>query len=322
MKVYVFDDDVVLSGANMSDSYFVDRHDRYVVFKNHPELARYFCELTDVVGKASYKLSADAKLSMTVSDFPDPADQPGKFEKRANALFSDFLDKEVALSDPFRKQIETGQANPDTLILPLVQVGPIKIQQDEKFTLDFLRTFSQPSDTFYFASGYFNFTPHYMQKILESKALFKILTASPKSNGFYGSNGVSFYIPPGYTCIERDFMLEAEKNQRGKEIQIYEYEKPGWTFHAKGMWYSAQPNQPPSMTMIGSPNYGHRSVKHDVEAQVLLHTKNEQLMEKMKLERDQLFKLSKHVSLSDLDTEDRRTGMGVRFFTWLLKGHF
>ncbi|PIO55992.1 phospholipase D domain protein, partial [Teladorsagia circumcincta] len=41
MKLYIFDDTVLISGANLSDNYFVNRQDRYVVFENK-ELADFF----------------------------------------------------------------------------------------------------------------------------------------------------------------------------------------------------------------------------------------------------------------------------------------
>ena len=33
--------------------------------------------------------------------------------------------------------------------------------------------------------------------------------------------------------------------------------RPGWTFHAKGLWYSP-PGEDPTLTVVGSPNYGYR----------------------------------------------------------------
>ena len=43
--------------------------------------------------------------------------------------------------------------------------------------------------------------------------------------------------------------------QQGR-ITLHEYSKPGWTVHAKGLWYHL-PNEPlPAMTMVGSPNFG------------------------------------------------------------------
>ena len=40
---------------------------------------------------------------------------------------------------------------------------------------------------------------------------------------------------------------------------MHEYEREGWTFHAKGLWYYPPGgNGLPTMTMVGSPNFGYR----------------------------------------------------------------
>ena len=38
VKVYVFDNDIRVSGTNLSENYFTHRTDRYVWFRNCPEL--------------------------------------------------------------------------------------------------------------------------------------------------------------------------------------------------------------------------------------------------------------------------------------------
>ena len=38
--------------------------------------------------------------------------------------------------------------------------------------------------------------------------------------------------------------------------------RPGWTFHAKGLWYSPPGERCPTLTVVGSPNYGYRWEQH------------------------------------------------------------
>jgi phosphatidylserine/phosphatidylglycerophosphate/cardiolipin synthase-like enzyme len=52
---------------------------------------------------------------------------------------------------------------------------------------------------------------------------------------------------------------------------------PGWTFHAKGIWYYLPGETLPSATLIGSPNFGFRSVEKDLEAQITIVTTNPEL---------------------------------------------
>jgi len=45
MKFYVFDNDIIITGANLSEDYFTTRQDRYYVVKNAPDLANYLMDL-------------------------------------------------------------------------------------------------------------------------------------------------------------------------------------------------------------------------------------------------------------------------------------
>uniref|UniRef100_A0A2K5PYD5 CDP-diacylglycerol--glycerol-3-phosphate 3-phosphatidyltransferase n=1 Tax=Cebus imitator TaxID=2715852 RepID=A0A2K5PYD5_CEBIM len=59
IKVYLFDNSVILSGANLSDSYFTNRQDRYVFLQDCAEIADFFTELVDAVGDVSLQLQGD-----------------------------------------------------------------------------------------------------------------------------------------------------------------------------------------------------------------------------------------------------------------------
>lgn len=73
----------------------------------------------------------------------------------------------------------------DTAILPVIQMGPFCIRQDEKVTLELLNIANQQQDkwTIHLTSGYFNFTDKYKAVILKTRAFFRFLTASPEVRG-------------------------------------------------------------------------------------------------------------------------------------------
>ena len=69
-------------------------------------------------------------------------------------------------------------------------------------------------------------------------------------------------------------------------MELREWRRPSWTFHAKGsnallnlqylddaiaagMWWYAPNTAHPCLTFVGSPNFGFRSAHRDLEAQVL-----------------------------------------------------
>lgn len=64
-----------------------------------------------------------------------------------------------------------------------------------------------------------------------------------QANGFYGSKGVSGRIPEGYTLYEQRFMRAVRRAGKlwkgstpleGHGVLLNEWEKPEWTYHAKG----------------------------------------------------------------------------------------
>lgn len=80
------------------------------------------------------------------------------------------------------------------------------------------------------------------------------------------------------------------KNQADR-IHLFEYEKPEWTYHAKGVWYYLPGQNRPAMTLIGSSNYGERSVNRDLESQVCIVTSNSSLQQRLHQECDRLFQV-------------------------------
>ena len=79
-------------------------------------------------------------------------------------------------------------------------------------------------------------------------------------------------IPHAYTLISRQFFERAASTGQGERVRLHEYQRQGWTFHGKGLWiYPPKEDTKerlPMATMVGSPNFGYRSVERDLEAQV------------------------------------------------------
>lgn len=58
-----------------------------------------------------------------------------------------------------------------------------------------------------------------------------------------------------------------------------------------GLWYYLQGQDRPCLTLIGSPNFGYRSVHRDLEAQIAIVTENEALQSQLQ-EVGSLFPIS------------------------------
>jgi len=122
---------------------------------------------------------------------------------------------------------------PDTWIYPLIQMKPFGIQIDEMVT-ETLLTEAERDARIYLTTGYFNLTQAYMDLILGTRAEYRILLASPEVNGFFGAKGVAGAIPAAYVYIERQFYSEVCYLHQQERVQLQEYSRAGWTFHAKG----------------------------------------------------------------------------------------
>jgi len=56
LKVFIGDEDIILSGANLSDQYFTNRQDRYVQFRGCPGLTDWYARLVTAVCRFSYPM--------------------------------------------------------------------------------------------------------------------------------------------------------------------------------------------------------------------------------------------------------------------------
>ncbi|KAI8638043.1 hypothetical protein BD408DRAFT_423578 [Parasitella parasitica] len=322
LKVYGFDNSVMLSGANLSTDYFTNRQDRYIIFDNQKELACYYHSLLKLVSDCSYQLglprNREQSYSLTVRQgIADPVKESRKYRRQVSQRIQQF----IQLNEE-REHLQD-DSDADTAVLPVIQMGPFHIRQDERLTLELLNIANNQQDnpwTIHLTSGYFNFTERYKAFILKTCARFRFLTASPEANGFFNSKGVSRFLPPAYTFIERQFYRQVKKAGRQSEISIEEYKRPGWTYHAKGLWVSLGDDERlPSATMIGSPNFGQRSSERDLEAQALVITNNENLRKALHKEVDLLHQHSELVSNSTFDKIDRQVPNGVKIATAFVK---
>lgn len=96
---------------------------------------------------------------------------------------------------------------------------------------------------------------------------------------------MSKLIPEGYTLLESRFYADAARHGRVGPggVRLQEWEREGWTYHAKGMWVSESKesgeakNSDPFFTFIGSSNLSTRSLQLDTELSLLLATSNPSL---------------------------------------------
>ncbi|KAJ1895711.1 CDP-diacylglycerol--glycerol-3-phosphate 3-phosphatidyltransferase [Kickxella alabastrina] len=271
IKLYLFDDETIISGANLSRDYFTNRQDRYMKIDDRA-MADYFVELVEAIGSFSFRLRGVAQgqsgFGLEIAGgFPDPSQEPHEFVRRANDIMAQFL-----LRAETQHTLTSMPEPTETLAIPTVQMSQLGITQDESHMDEFFKITSSYARRHgcrnLMASAYFNFSDFHKEHVLSSHSRWDLLVASPEANGFYAAKGISKYIPDMYSIIEYQFLKAARRRARG-DIAVEEYVRPGWTYHGKGVWCYLD-EKLPQLTMIGSPNYGYRSLYCDLEAQVTL----------------------------------------------------
>ncbi|XP_051792511.1 CDP-diacylglycerol--glycerol-3-phosphate 3-phosphatidyltransferase, mitochondrial isoform X2 [Erpetoichthys calabaricus] len=327
IKVYLFDDSLIISGANLSDSYFTNRQDRYIMLRDCKEIADFFTELIKAVGDVSMQLQPDDTVCIQEGAVHPFRGNRKDFCHTANRRIMEVVNTARALQSnktavenkSLKDSVENDQL--DTWIFPLIQMKPFGIRLDERVTKRLLVEAADDSRV-YLTSGYFNLTHAYMDLVLGTRADYHILMASPEVNGFFGAKGVAGAIPAAYVHIAKQFYDRVCQQGQQNRIQLLEYFRSNWTFHAKGLWYYLKETDRPCLTLIGSPNFGYRSVHRDLEAQVAIVTANKSLQAKLQQEQEQLYEKATAVSASTFKHPNRYVKLWVKLVTPLIKNFF
>ncbi|GAB6025917.1 CDP-diacylglycerol--glycerol-3-phosphate 3-phosphatidyltransferase [Chamberlinius hualienensis] len=336
MKIYIIDNNVIISGANLSHDYFTNRQDRYIIIEDSI-VADFFQSLVATVSTFSIQLNSDnteslhkdwkihpflgdykafkAEVKRRVDELIDVWKRENLFSEGSNVTTN--LLRNLGVRQP-----QNSSADADSWVYPLVQMGPYNITHDETATNSLFRS-APLSSRILLATGYFNLTPQYEDVICnQSKAEFNILTASPRANGFFNGKGISGYIPKLYLYLANLFRMKVKVAGQRRRICIHEYEYRDWTFHGKGLWYYPPSSHLPTTTFIGSPNFGCRSVYRDLEAQVAVVTSNTTLKKNLFKEQERLFQHSSLLQEYYLFRPERRIPLWVRLFSKVFRSFF
>lgn len=343
MKIYGFDDELILSGANLSQDYFVNRQDRYYLFKNKP-MTDYYFNLQKAISSLSYEILSAKNLAAKFQlDWPtsNKSSEPHMNLQR-------FLSDSSFLLEPLLKQQQQltsfnqfyDHESFDTIVYPISQLTPllqIDNSTEKPAILRLLAYMDSPKIKWWFTAGYFNMLPEIQERLLQSKAVGSVITASPQANSFYKSSGISYYLPEAYLLFAKNFLAQVKK--LGSKITVFEWKNgvvntpKGWSYHAKGLWLTVPGETEPSITVIGSSNYTKRAYSLDLESNALIITKDQKLKQSMKDEIDNLMQHAKEIDLDQFQPkvleknpgkgvidEDRKISMGVKLAVKVIGG--
>ncbi|RVE44096.1 hypothetical protein evm_011262 [Chilo suppressalis] len=310
MKLYIADDSVLLSGANCSNDYFHQRQDRYIEIQD-ADIANFYSDVIDEISKYSKRCEKNNlinnKKGFTVQNVTNGITQ--LIERWQN-----IQDTKLA-----SMTVSTNSDDADTWVFPLLQMGEFNITQDEQVTHGILSCAPRGS-YIRLATGYFNLTEQYASTLLRGcKASISLLMAHPNANGFMGASGPAGGIPHAYSLIARKFWEKVLSYNQASRVKMLEYERPGWTFHAKGLWYYPPGMDVPWATVVGSANLGERSVHRDLEAQAAIFTVSPDLQKRL---HEECSKLHKYSAECSKELQRRETPLWVKATVGLFRTYF
>ena len=329
MKLYGVDDEIIMSGANLSNDYFTNRQDRYHILKSK-DITDYFEKIYWTTCHLSYRVTPSDKQSGFEIDWPDSNCQPSPLTDPKGYIASATKALAPLLRPTPSKSIQ--EEATDTQIYPLMQLTPL-LKPDTSTELPILtdvlhKLGTQPElagSRWTFTAGYFNMTPDVRRLLLASNpASATVVAASPWANGFYGSKGVSGMLPAAYTHLARRFLDTVSQVGLSDRIAVKEWRRGtvntpgGWTYHAKGIWITMPGEQNPSVTLVGSSNYTKRSYSLDLEANTLIVTRNPNLQRRLGEEERWLQEYATTMSRDDYAETERRVGLHVRIAMWIV----
>ncbi|RKP03751.1 hypothetical protein CXG81DRAFT_3071, partial [Caulochytrium protostelioides] len=345
MKYYLSDASVTLSGANLNHDYFTDRQDRYITFRQQ-QLCDYFDELTRLMLPYCYTLApappgaAAGHVASPTLQPPLQAHvlQSAPHHKRFVGAMSRDLANHCRTWAARSRRWRAAYPTAATWLYPSLQMAPYGIEQDAG-TLRELMVGAVGCDVV-FSSGYFNPVPWLQKLLVALPGHTTVLTAAPEANGFFNSAGYSRFLPAAYTSLQIRFLTMARSASRwteGCRQHIHEWRREGWTYHAKGLWlhdtWSSPPPPPsapasaattattttgafmstpslkrplPFLTVIGSSNYGARSLERDLEAQVVVWTRDPQLQQALRDNLAYLDSATRDVTIETMQQPYRR----------------
>ncbi|KAG7121016.1 CDP-diacylglycerol--glycerol-3-phosphate 3-phosphatidyltransferase like protein [Verticillium longisporum] len=320
MKLYGVDDEIILSGANLSNDYFTNRQDRYHLFSSKA-VTDYFYDIHRTVSSFSFLVEptrerAGFELAWPVTNAaPSPLDSPEKFVETTSSTLARLISPRKT---PSRDESKDTRVYMTAQMAQLLNRGASTDQPVIRSLLNFMR---QEKTTWTFTAGYFNPSRSLQAALIaahSSEGQNVVITAGPEANGFFNAPGVAGLLPGAYTYYLRHFAHAVHSAGTEDSIKLKEWRRGvvgtpgGWSYHAKGIWVTLPGEETPCVTSIGSSNYTNRSYTHDLEAGALVVTRDQDLKRRLGEEQAWLQEYATLTTREDFETEERQVGWKVK----------
>lgn len=285
IKAYIIDNNLIISGANLSEEYFIDRIDRYF-WVTCPELVQCYQDIIDALCLHGHEYNKDDE-TWTDRSMLETINSKRKLLQSLRRILTTTepkvydIDKSHGPGDPIAYALPTFHAPPAFIR------GMKNFRSDHQVLQALIKEITkqqqkgQSQISCHLATAYLNPTDSFI-KLLAPLHKIVLLTAGRVSHGFKpkakaGNKGKD-WIP---TVFEHAAQLVSKKL---KNAIVAYYQRPEWSFHAKGIWLahdsSADGIHKDSILLSkdaqiyavthGSSNYGQRSAYRDMESNLFL----------------------------------------------------
>ncbi|MEN2496353.1 MAG: CDP-diacylglycerol--glycerol-3-phosphate 3-phosphatidyltransferase, variant 2 [Marteilia pararefringens] len=292
MKFLIFDDTIILTGANISKTYLMNRQDRYYVIKNSPNLKRFLISCYETITKFCYKI---VEYEFTFNDKLPCNDNMSLFivilASEINKMiqyYSQNCDLTFGQFNEQRHKLESNYA----IIFPLIQFGKCNILNIDNFIKHIIKTLPNHQSSILITSAYINFDDNIektISRVASKECIFDLVLPNPKTNSFYQGGFLMNHISGMYSLFIQKLYKEYCPNDN---IRLYEYRFNGNTYHAKGIWIESKNDVEPIFTLFGSSNLNQRSTVRDLELNFALYTSDKLLKNKIQNESHQILQNS------------------------------
>jgi CDP-diacylglycerol--glycerol-3-phosphate 3-phosphatidyltransferase len=322
LKLYIIDDSLIISGANLSQEYFTDRQDRYLEICNGGNgLVDFYARLVDILCNFSmtynhHDLSSSDKASGSKVDLL----------YQINQLFRD--DNPSSSQDLLTNDKDTVAVCIPTFHAPKgFWPQSIEYFTDVNATLALLREGGAEEDS----SGSVQLSSAYLNPTSELLRAFSkypnvdLVTAGRQSHGFKpksdskaAGNRGKYWIPTVFDHLAYNL------SQESPHVNIRHWERPGWTFHSKGLWL--QQEKELAAAVIGSSNFGGRSFVRDMESNLIMvfspSSRESEISRLLQHEWQELMHHSKQVDTKELVKNAPPLPMHVQSLLPFIKSFF
>lgn len=261
-KYCVSDENVLITGANLSNDYFTDRQDRYWTIYHKESsppspLARHLQDFSKAVAADSWSLSSSSLNRQLLP--PTVNTQPALLtflQQHPLHLATSATSKN---SENPHSQIQDGKL----VAFPIVQHEALQINQENDFLLRILQPTKKQSLSYFLpevllsdmalqkvqlCTPYTNFPSVLCQVLADLSSLkskspvhVQIIGPAPHCHGFATGKGFKAELPYLHesNLFSSLFPLLRNKNNTPQNSHLMEwrqYDRTGWTMHRKGLW--------------------------------------------------------------------------------------